>query len=513
MIKKENASKDERAVLAMVLGMVPIVGALAYVFNANILATMGISFGFAATSFGAARSSAALLKPLLGVALIGQCIALTASLSGQAWQIDSHMVFFAALAVLVLLRDIPTILMATVVIAVHHLSLAVLLPSVVYPSAALVENLGRTAFHAVAILVEAGFLCVAIARQNQLVSAVEYQMSENGKIAATERKKAAQREARHAERQAATEHLSAGLQSLANGDLTTRVVAEDSSELASLQNNFNASLEQLQSILQGVAITSQGIALGTGDLSNAAQELARRNEMQAASLAETSLSVAQIKGSVTDTAQSADRANDLVQKTQQLAENGKNIVADTVSAMEEIREGSDAISQILSAIDDIAFQTNLLALNAGVEAARAGSAGSGFAIVASEVRALAQRSSDAAQEIASLIENSQGKVKSGVELAQKANLALSEITEQVIYVSDAVSEINSNTKSQAININEINSAMASLDNLTQQNAAMAEETSAASVQLKSDAAELEDTTSSLKFAEMEAPFHQMAKAS
>ena len=315
----------------------------------------------------------------------------------------------------------------------------------------------------------------------------------------TERREQAQRAAEQQEETSnIVAKLSAGLEHLSAGDLTTRIHGEFHGEFNVLKDNFNNSLDQLQSILKEVVTTSQAISAGSDGLASAATDLATRTEQQAASLAETTVTVTQIKESVDGTANRVESANEMVGATRKLAEDGENIVQKTVEAMQEIEKGSNEISQIIGTIDDIAFQTNLLALNAGVEAARAGDAGRGFAVVASEVRALAQRAGDAAKEIKDLIETSQKNVAGGAKLSSSASEALRKINEQVQSVSETVSEIDQATRAQATGVTEINASMTDLDRLTQQNAAMVEETTAASVELKSDVSDLRNRASIFK---------------
>lgn len=309
-------------------------------------------------------------------------------------------------------------------------------------------------------------------------------------------------EEREKQRNAETAHvvqsLSGALNDLSAGDLTVRIADDFDGGFDVLKQNFNASLDRLQAIMKDVIATSQTIAGGSDALSQAASHLATRTEQQAAALAESAATVGQIKDSVEVTAATAKETNTMVHASRILAEQGEDVIRDTVTAMQDIEKGSQQISQIIGTIDDIAFQTNLLALNAGVEAARAGDAGRGFAVVASEVRELAQRAGDAAREIKDLIETSQRQVAQGAKLTTDANAALQKISEQVVQVSEKVSEIDINAQTQAQSISEISRAMNELDDLTQQNAAMVEETTAAAIELKSDVSDLQHGASIFK---------------
>jgi len=303
---------------------------------------------------------------------------------------------------------------------------------------------------------------------------------------------------REAEQATVVESLSRALSDLSDGDLTRRINSDFAGDFSVLKQNYNASTERLHSIIKDVLETSAAISRGCDGLNEGASNLANRTEQQAMALAETTSTLGQIKEAVETTADSVNAANTMVSASRELAGNGEQIVEKTVSAMGEIEKGSAQISQIIGAIDDIAFQTNLLALNAGVEAARAGDAGRGFAVVASEVRALAQRASEAAKDIKTLIETSQRQVATGAQLTTQASDALKKISEQVIQVSEKVSEIDAAAQQQAQSISEISTAMSDLDDLTQQNAAMVEETTASAMELKSDVSTLRSGASLFK---------------
>ncbi|SOC21533.1 methyl-accepting chemotaxis protein (MCP) signalling protein, partial [Rhodobacter sp. JA431] len=224
-------------------------------------------------------------------------------------------------------------------------------------------------------------------------------------------------------------------------------------------------------------------------------ELGRRTETQAASLEETAAAMNEMSSSLEQSVAGARTAAKAVSRTRSTTATGLAVVRQTAEAMNDIAKSSDQISRITSVIDDIAFQTNLLALNAGVEAARAGESGRGFAVVASEVRALAQRSSEAAKEIAELIETSVRQVQSGVQLAAKSDAALGEIDTLVSELDGLLGGIASAASEQSTGISEVTSAVNQLDQVTQHNAAMFEENSAATQGLLTEARTLKDLSS------------------
>jgi methyl-accepting chemotaxis protein len=239
-----------------------------------------------------------------------------------------------------------------------------------------------------------------------------------------------------------------------------------------------------------ISSTTDGIDNGADEISHAAGNLSRRTEHQAASLEETAAALDEITATVRKTAGVAREASQVVTETRSQAETSGTVVQDAVRAMSAIETSAGEIGQIIGVIDEIAFQTNLLALNAGVEAARAGDAGKGFAVVASEVRALAQRSADAAKEIKALIAASATNVGQGVDLVGRTGKALSSIVQQVVRIDQLVSEIASSAQEQALGLSEVNTAVNEMDQVVQQNAAMVEESTAATMALKNEASEL-----------------------
>ncbi|WP_417245560.1 methyl-accepting chemotaxis protein [Celeribacter sp.] len=310
----------------------------------------------------------------------------------------------------------------------------------------------------------------------------------------------AERERMKAEQDRVVEELRIGLKKLAGGDLRFRIVEAFSGEYETLRKDFNHAVDNLHNAMRNVVENADMIRSEASEISNAADDLSRRTEQQAATLEQTATALDQLTSSVRSAADGANQASVMVDTAKTNAEASGKVVQQAVEAMSEIETSSNQISKITSVIDDIAFQTNLLALNAGVEAARAGEAGRGFAVVASEVRALAQRSSDAAREINDLISKSGDLVKRGVSLVGETGEALSGIVTSVSEISNNVSEIAVSSREQSSGLAEINTAVNQLDQVTQQNAAMFEETTAASHALTKEAENLTQTTSRFSIA-------------
>ncbi len=288
------------------------------------------------------------------------------------------------------------------------------------------------------------------------------------------------------------ETLSDAMYRLADGDLTHRITAMPPGEHQRLQEAFNSSIAKLETMIAAVRATASGVRTSSDEIRAASEDLALRNEQQAASLEETAASVGTTVSLTRQSADNAVVAKSAIAQTHARATEGGTVVGKAVAAMGAIEQSAREITQIIDVIDGIAFQTNLLALNAGVEAARAGEAGKGFAVVANEVRALAQRSAEAARDIKTLIDKSTAHVGDGVSLVGETGTLLAEIVAQVGAVTAQVNEIADTTNAQATNLEQVNVAVGTIDRMTQQNAAMVEQSTAATRSLSSEAQRLGD---------------------
>lgn len=290
--------------------------------------------------------------------------------------------------------------------------------------------------------------------------------------------------------QEAVDCLADGLNKLSDGDLTVRIDRTFAGNLDRLRVDFNASVEKLSSTLSEIRGETSGIEASSAEMRSANDDLSKRTEQQAASLEETSAALEEITSTVRGSSAKADEAATMATKARQSTETSSKVVSDAIAAMSRIEQASSEISKIINVIDEIAFQTNLLALNAGVEAARAGEAGKGFAVVAQEVRELAQRCANAAREIKNLISQSSTQVDAGVDLVNNAGDALAKIIVRIGEINEIVAKIASAAADQSGGLREVNTSVASMDQITQRNAAMVEESSAQTATLREEAGRL-----------------------
>jgi len=344
--------------------------------------------------------------------------------------------------------------------------LTALIRGIAAPIKAMTEALGKLA---------AGDLDAQVAvdeRGDEVGQLAKVMVQFRNQLAAAERAKAEQTAL-------IVDNIGRGLSALAQGDLTARIDAELTGPFAKLKSDFNNAMTAVSAAMAAVTTSATGITNGANDIRQASDDLSQRTEQQAASLEETAAAMHEITTTVKETAETASRADAVVVETRRDAEASGDVVRRAVEAMTGIERSSSEISEIIAVIDGIAFQTNLLALNAGVEAARAGDAGKGFAVVASEVRALAQRSADAAKDVKSKITASTEQVDLGVGLVAEAGAALQRITARIGEISTLVGTIASAAEQQSTGLQQVNTAVSEMDGVTQQNAAMVEEATAA----------------------------------
>lgn len=400
--------------------------------------------------------------------------------SGTAWQIDLHMVFFAVIATLVVLADWRPILAGAAITAVHHLVLNFAMPAYVFNGG---SDLGRVLFHAVIVTMETAVLMwLAIQLARLVISRVEL-----GAAAAEAEREAEQQRQKLATEQARTiTAVGRGLHALSTGDLTYRIDDELPDSFAQVGRDFNFAAQKLEDVMAGVLASLHTLREEGALVAQQSETLATRTEHQASALQETVVAMDHAGATVTESDVRTTQALATAAEAQKAAQNGSNVVERAVAAMTGIEQSAKEIANIITVIDAIAFQTNLLALNAGVEAARAGESGRGFAVVASEVRALAQRSADAASDIKNLITRSNHEVALGVSLVGETGTMLDSIATHIQTMNTLAQTLAQSASNQSSSFRQINQTIADLDRVTQQNAAMAEEGRGVAYKLSSE---------------------------
>jgi methyl-accepting chemotaxis protein len=474
------------------LVLAPIPYLAAHFVNPGVSGTMiaVLSIGLLAAALWGTRLGGAVAPYTSALGLVGQCILLTAALSGHAWQIDSHMLYFVAIAVVATGNSLNALLFSAALIAVHHVVLALALPSLVYPGGALMENIQRTVVHAVILVAETISLAISIhyksVSDRAAVEAME-NAHDQAHIAHEAQKQA--QDSQQATQQV-VERLSTHLAHLAQGNLSALIHEPFPHGQDSLRQDFNRTLEDLGQVMKELADVAESIQHGSEGITRASTDLSARTETQAATLEQSAAALEQMTTGVGHAAQGAKKVETQVLTMRENTEHCERVVAEAVQAMTRIEASSQQIAKIIEVIDAIAFQTSLLALNAGVEAARAGSAGGGFAVVAAEVRGLAQQSAASALEIKALIDQSAEHVELGVAQVGQAGKALKDIRAQVAAVSDQMTEISGTSAAQSTGLQEVNVGITHLDQVTQQNAAMVLDSTTSSKDLYREAQRL-----------------------
>ena len=446
-----------------------------------------VSLVLVALPFGMKRFGTGLHDLALAFSVVGFPIVITAALAGHKWQIDSHMLFFVALAVVATSGKRTGLIFATVLVALHHLSLSVLAPMLVYPSTDLIGNLARTTIHAAIVILEFAVLMVSIAKRQAAYAEALHQKDAADALAQTAQAAQANATRNRDNAEQVVSVFDEKFAALSEGRLDCTIEQELPAQYERLRKNFNATVQNLRRIIDNLTAEASSIRASADDVTQSSSDLSRRTESQAATLEETAAAIEELTRSVNEAASNAQGVEATMDRARAQAEESNGKAAASVAAMQQIEEFSARIDNMIGAIDEIAHQTSLLALNAGVEAARAGDAGRGFAVVASEVRTLAQRSADSAAEIKSLISESQEQIKAGVDLVRRSGEASSEISVQFQDVAKMISGIAQGAADQASALTQVNSAVTHLDQVTQKNAAMVSQVSSSGQVLRSNA--------------------------
>jgi methyl-accepting chemotaxis protein len=457
-------------VTTLIIGWSLWAGTPIYAVSAALLVVLPVWLAWNRHCNAAARISLGATFPLLAALLL-------ALANGTGWQLDFHMVFFAFLAVLAVLADWRVILAATVTTALHHLLLNFVAPAYVFPYGA---SLLRVVFHAAIVLLEAAVLAILCLRIEWLITGL---MEARAAQAKRDAERTAEREAVAAEQRTVLETLSNRLRQLSEGNLLARLDVPFPGDYDVARTMLNGSCTELDRLVGSVADTADRVANGSRELREASSDLAVKTEQQTAAIEAAARTAANLLRDVEAQARLWNQTRSTALEAKADADHGSEAITGAAEAMTRIEASSAKIGEMVAFIDTIAFQTNLLALNAGVEAARAGEAGKGFAVVASEVRELAQRSAQSASAIKQLIVNSKSEVAIGVDRVQELVALLASLVARFSDIAAQVDRIAMVSDATLASIRQIDDAMGLLDQAMQQNAAMAEQTSAAAVEL------------------------------
>ncbi|MBA16455.1 MAG: chemotaxis protein [Sphingomonas sp.] len=405
---------------------------------------------------------------------------------GAAWQIDLHMVFFAALAMTATLIDWKAIVAGAAVVAVHHLVLGMALPEWVFLGGG---GFLRILLHAVVLIAETVALVLLTLRLVHLLDALAAEETRRAEVASAAE---AERAARAAELEDVIATVSETLQMISEGNLERDFDAPLPAAYGALREHFNTTLNSLRALIGSVHERAESIRNGSTEIASTSQDLARRTESNAASLEETNAAIQQLDDRLRSIAETAVSTVSRAAEAIASVDGGRATAGDAVRKMNSVHESAKGIDDVIEGLDKIAFQTRVLAMNAAVEAGRAGEAGRGFAVVADLVSALAMRAEEEAKNARDQLSVTQADIEEAVSAVSKVDGSLTRIVDEVSEVHKLISGMAEENRTQAIVITQINSAVADMDRATQQNAAMVEESSAAAQLLSDQGAMLSD---------------------
>jgi len=421
--------------------------------------------------------------------IVAQPALLLILFKGEPWQVDLHMIFFAALAASAVLCDPKALIAGTVIVAVHHLLLGMLMPDWVFTNGG---GLGRILLHAVVLIAEAGALVLMASSMTRILDALRLESQHRAEAeAATSQERQQQAD----ELRSIINNVSGGLAALADGDLTQSLKGRLPDAYRTLEQAFDQTLDQLQSLLSAISESATAIHGGSTEIAYASENLAKRTEANAAALEQTTAAISQIDQRLVETASAARQTVTRAEAAVSTVDAGRATASEAAEAMGKVHDSAKGIDSVIEGLDKIAFQTRVLAMNAAVEAGRAGEAGRGFAVVADLVSALAMRAEEEAGRARDQLTTTQLQVKSAVDMVLRVGDAFTNITNDVDEVRSQLSTMASANQSQSKAVNEISIALADMDRSTQQNAAMVEETSAAARQLAQEVTVLTEQAS------------------
>lgn len=431
----------------------------------------------------AQRLPAPYAQYLVTTAAVGVGVSFTAALAGHPFQLDSHMIYFVILALIATQFHIGSLLLAAGLIAVHHLSMAVFIPALVFPSTDLIQNLERVALHAAVVIIESIVLIIMVLGRLEAIKVNGIQKDEMSR--ALSDANAARNEALATSRaiERAVQEMDAKLNRLAEKDLDCQIDTAFEGELERLRQTFNQSVEVFGAALSSVADTTRDFDTSTNELRASVDGLAQRTTAQASELTQVAEVTKTLAATVRSSLERVQTAGETAKDTNSSAEKGSAVVQEAVDAMREITVASENALEIVGVIEAIVFQTNLLALNAGVEAARAGAAGKGFAVVASEVKTLSERTGEAAKQVNDLIRTNAEKIEVGVRLVEQTGDALSEIAGTSGRTKEMVVEMVNYMQQQAEAIEDVSGKVQMLEQGTAVNAKTSREMAQSSARI------------------------------